>query len=409
MTFFPSPDPRKLFARDVEAMVRQRPRLTDVRYDHDRFTILFKTETGDHAISLAAVFAETSEMSPAMRNERLLHFVQASGETDLDTSWAVAAPRLVPLLRASSVESAILPSTTGGRAPNLARRPFLPFLHACLAIDNPRSTSYVRNDILEEWSISLDAASGRAIENLVRRDESHSVEPFDAAAGYPNWNVTANDGYEASRLLLPGWLAGFAGNVHGRPIAIVPERSQLIIAGDGDDKAIDRLLTAADREFTASPRRLSPGVYTVDKTGRVVPYFPPPGHPLATRAKLAHMKLAFHEYSQQQPALEERVAAEGTRVHVAAYQVVDTDAIGPVSFVVWTKGVDWLLPVADLVALGRDDGAPPRLVPWAAITSYAWAHLKPYGTEPQRMMTQGWPDEAILRQLEAYTVRYQTG
>lgn len=108
-------------------------------------------------------------------------------------------------------------------------------------------------------------------------------------------------------------------------------------------------------------------------------------------------------------ALEERVAIEGVELLVAPYQVLDTDAIGPVSVAVWTQGVDSVLPITDLVALDRNDGAPPRLVPWAAITGYAWAHLKPYDTDPPRMRTQGWPDEVALRQLEAHAVRFQTG
>lgn len=416
MTFFPPPKPRlsavnpqELFAREAEEVLRECLDLIEVHHDAPRFALVFKTATGDHRFSLVNVFQETREMSPEQRRERIAYFARAAEENDGESGWTVAAPRLVPLLRPVSVESALLDASTGGLSTDFAARPFLPFLRACLAIDNPTSTTYVRTDTLADWSVSLDVAIGRALENFTRLDADHRVESYDTSASYPIWHVSANDSHEASRLLLPGWLAGFAGNVRGRPIAIVPERSQLIVAGDGDDEAIDRLLRMADREFIASSRRISPGLYTVDRSGRVVPYIAPWCHPLAARTKIAHLKLALHEYGQQLPALEEQVKAKGLGLSVAPYQVFDTDAVGPISATSWVKGVDSLLPITDVVTFDRKDGAPPRFVPWAAMAGYASAQLQSHGTDPVRMRTLGWPDDVVLRQIEAHAIRHQTG
>jgi hypothetical protein len=418
VTFFPPPsrqapgvDPRGFFAREAEAVVRECLDLSEVHHDPARFALIFTTGTGEKCFSLLNVFNETRDLLPEKRRERIAFFARASEEHEdaTESAWPVAAPRLVPLLRPVSVESALLMANTGGRSPNLASRPFLPFLRACLAMDNPSSTTFVRTDTLAGWNVSLDTALGRAVENFTRLEANHSVESYDPSVAYPIWHVTANDSYEASRLLLPGWLAAFNGNVRGRPVAIVPERGQLIVAGDGDDDAIDRLLRTADREFIASPRRISPGLYTVDRSGRVVPYFSCASHALAARTRLAHLKLALHEYELQIPALQEQIKAKGLDLCVASYQALDTDAIGPLSVTMWIKGGDSLLPITDFVALDRKDGSPSRLVPWAAVTAYAWAHLQPWGSDPPRMRTLGWPDDTVLRQLEAHTVKHQTG
>ena len=221
MTFFPSPslqapgvDPRSIFAREAEAVVRACLDLTEVHYDPARFALIFTTGTGEKCFSLLNVFSETRDMLPEKRRERIAFFARASEEHEdaTESPWPVVAPRLVPLLRPVSVESGLL-----------------------------------------------------------------------------------------------------------------------------------------------------------------------------------------------------QVSAKGLDLFVAPYQALDTDAIGPLSVTTWIKGGDSLLPITDFVAFDRKDGSPSRMVPWAAVTAYAWAHLQAWGSDPPRIRTLGWPDDAVLRQLDAHAVRHQTG
>src|SRR5207302_268368 len=124
-------------------------------------------------------------------------------------------------------------------------RPFVPFLCEYLALDGDDSMSYVSESELRDWGISRDEAFARARATLASHDALHGVEPYDSDAPYPIWHVAYDDSYQSSRLLIPGWLASFAGRVQGRPIAIVPDRSRVIVTGDESPAAVRRLIETA--------------------------------------------------------------------------------------------------------------------------------------------------------------------
>src|SRR6185369_15379006 len=111
-------------------------------------------------------------------------------------------------------------------------------------------------------------------------DEHNRI--YDDRVDYPLWHVARDDSYESSRLLLPAWLASFAGKVKGKPVAVVPHRSCVVVGGDGDHACLRRLIEFARREYEASPRAISPALYTVDAGGALAPLVLPGDHPLAS-------------------------------------------------------------------------------------------------------------------------------
>ncbi len=122
-------------------------------------------------------------------------------------------------------------------------------------------------------------------------DRSASI--YDQTDG-PLFVVSTDDMYESSRLLIPGWLASFRGKVEGAPVAIVPHASLLLVGGSACPTMISRLVAIAAREFDASPRHVSPALYTVDESDRVVPYLSD-----AVDVCVAEHKLASWEYTRQ--------------------------------------------------------------------------------------------------------------
>jgi hypothetical protein len=262
-------------------------------------------------------------------------------------------------------------------------------------IDLPTSMSYVNAKSVADWGVGEDEVFAAIAQRL---DDLASVEVslYDRDQG-PLWHVTSNDSYETSRLLVPGWLASFAGKVEGRPIAIMPERATIMIAGDARPEMITRLLAKADREYRASNRRISPALYTIDDDGVVIPFRRPDGAPLASELAIAHEKLALEEYDIQKNALDQL----DEDVFVATYTAYVREG-RPLSRAVWTVDVPTHLPKTDVVVLlvpgaGEDD--EPREVieaPWDAV-----AHrLKPVpGLHPPRFATLDFPDESERRRL----------
>ena len=166
-----------------------------------------------------------------------------------------------------------------------------------------------RRDMIAKWGVQASDVFAAAAENG-QGNFVDDIEPFDPQAPYPIWHVARDDSYESSRILVPGWLASFADKVNGRPVAIVPHRSLLIVGGDGDERCLRRLIDSAKGEFEASPRRISPALYTVDHDGMVIPLALPVGHPLAADVAVGHVMAAIAEYEVQKAQLEQHLREE---------------------------------------------------------------------------------------------------
>src|SRR5690606_38941592 len=150
----------------------------------------------------------------------------------------------------------------------------------------------------------------------------------------------------------------------------VPERSTLLVTGDGNLDALQRLLKSAQREYRAAPRSISPALYSVDSSGAVVPFRVAADHPLANAIHSAEVELAAVEYAAQKQRLQSELEASGQDVFVASYSVIERQADGSIlSYCTWGQEVDCLLPRADLLALiGNEPGSEEpwhMLVPWA--------------------------------------------
>jgi hypothetical protein len=102
-------------------------------------------------------------------------------------------------------------------------------------------------------------------------------------------------------------------------LAIAPHRPFVLVGGDGDEACIERLIETARREYEASPRNVSPGLYTVDAGGAVVPLVLPGDHRPASEVALGHVLLASTEYEAQQQCLQQKYGIDPPRWRTARW------------------------------------------------------------------------------------------
>jgi hypothetical protein len=393
-----SESPRDIFRAEVEAILADMPEVTSVTRRPNEFVLDVLAKGTEHAIFLENTFHETREMSPEARAQRIRRVLSALGSDASEAGWAEVKSRIVPVLRASTLFLGAIEAEE--KMP--LTRPFLPFVVETLAIDSPDSLQFVVPSSLEDWGVDAEALFAVARENAVGYfGRNDGVDIYDASAPYPLWHVSADDDYEPSRLLVPGWLASFRGKVSGRPVAILPERATLLIGGDGDERCLKRLIEMAERECAASRRSISPALYTVDDAGSVVPLVLAEGHPLAKDVALGHVKLAVGEYQTQKEILQARL---GDDVFVASYTGVQAPDGSVFSYATWTEGVHTLLPETDEVALisGNMDDPTVRRVAWGRLVEIAGRYLtRVPNLEPPRWRVTEWPDAATLERLAA--------
>jgi hypothetical protein len=298
-------------------------------------------------------------------------------------------PTLLPTLRPLSAPNGHRRLPADRR---LVSRPFAGFLHELLCLDEDGLRRYVRVDQLAEWGLDADAARARAwsaldpTDGLVCRDDGL-------------WSVASGDGYEASRLLLPGFLQAFADRVQGEPIAIVPHAREVLIGGADDAAQVTQLLRHAPRRWREAGEPVSPVIYCW-RHGRLAPWIPPPTRDpiVAASVKAARLALAAREYASQAEELEDAAPFE---VGLAASESVRE----PYGFCRWPMGFTGTLPEADVVVFAHGD-TPVLAVPMADVVRLAG--LTATTDLPRRWSANGWPDRPTWAQLTARALDPET-
>jgi hypothetical protein len=390
---------RRAFARDMAELLRADPRVADVHPRHGDFALELELHGGEATIMfLENYFQESAHLEPGEREARVLARMAAVLRPIEGTaSFATVAPRLLPVLRSQSFFRA--GSGDLGTMPLPAAQPFVPFVDLGLVLDEDDRMSYVSSAHLAEWGVPLEDALLQAFENAAR------LEPPVTEDG-ATFHVDAGDDHESSRLAVPGFLASFADHVSGRPLAIVPSRSQLWITGSDDPELIVELTEVASREYDTANRAISPAIYTVDASGEVVPFHVEPSHPAYQAVRLGHLRLQVQEYDAQKLELDAHFEHDGIDVFVAAISgVIRTDGM-PLSWTLWGDGIDSLLPVADLVCFSTAPTLAESLfVPFTAVATILRDHFLPSPHfRPPRYRVRAHPPAELMTRLRAAAV-----
>jgi hypothetical protein len=408
-------DERAAFRQELIDLLLERlgevagaPRLQIEKDANDPLVFSVPLESGTRVrCNLHPLHAETRDLDPEERALRLERHVRGfiaglSGDSNPDTppDWEQVQGRLVPVLRALQQYSSIPPAA---RPPG---RRFDAGLIETAVIDFADTMQQISPQLLTKWGKTLDEVLAVAVSSLRSATSPKDVERLYDDAPTPIWHVARSDDYQSSRLLLPSWLASFRGKVNGRPIAIVPDRSTCIVAGDGDVDTVGRLIEIARSVYKESPRSISPIVYTIDAKDAVVPLTLPAGHPHHAGLRENRYHLLACEYGAQVQTLKQELAERGEDRYVAKYMVVEGGS-GLMSVTTWAKGADSLLPVTEVIAFAVQDPDDESewtylQVPYAAVEELAgdcWESVP--GLDPPRLRTLHWPSDETMDALRA--------
>ena len=399
------PPSREKFAQQVLDAVRATGKIATATYDADDFAIVFQRDAGDNEtgrIFLHNTFHETAELGRRERADRIRQLVSVFMEAQSrELPWAQAKNKLRPVLRGVSYGAGMLQSATVDSQVRMLSRPALPYLVELVVIDEPTSMAYVTSARLPEWGVSADEVFHTARANLAQGASGVTQRPGSSERAMVRF-IDSGDSYFTSMLLLDGFLAGLAPRVGGRPIAFVPDKNTLmVIAGDRPETLPD-LFGIIEQEFSESVRSISPVAYTVNDTGRVIPYQAPPGHPeLARAVHRAEVLLAAGEYGGQKEALEAAHERSGVDIFVGSVLLAERPDRSLFSVAVWPPDVDTLLPEADYVAFPSEDDQVT--VPFEDVAREASLLPEP-DYQPARYRLTAWPGPAVMDRLRAQAV-----
>lgn len=157
--------------------------------------------------------------------------------------------RVFPMLK----PIALLAEVRQRKLPMIAYRPFLADLIVAYVIDEPTSVAYVNEKHLDRWEVSEHDLHNQAVENLRRRTEERGNFTVVGEGAQHLVIFNSQDGYDATRLLLPGLLERWRPEFPGRMVIGVPSRDFLIIFSDADEQILANVanqiqMDAANRE-----------------------------------------------------------------------------------------------------------------------------------------------------------------
>jgi hypothetical protein len=206
----------------------------------------------------------------------------------------------------------------------------------------------------------------------------------------------SGDSYDASRILLVDRIRDLG--LPGHPVAMVPNRDSLLLAGSDDEIGPKIMAELAAKGLQESyPMSGMPLILTRDGWED---WMPPREHPHYKQFHELYLGWIGSLYAAQKGLLDAVHAREGIDVFVASFSAVQKQGGEEVSYCVWGEGVDTLLPVAEKVALmkaGHD--RPVALGTWKHARAVVDNLMEPTEHYPKRYRVRGFPDAAALEAI----------
>ncbi|ACL23162.1 DUF1444 family protein [Chloroflexus aggregans] len=165
-------------------------------------------------------------------------------------TFADVADRVMPMLKPIVLLNAVFEK----KLPMLAYRPFLADLIITYVIDEPHSVAYINERHLERWGIGEHQLHERALANLAARTKDRATFLMTGEGVQRLIVANTQDGYDATRLLLPDLLASWQPQFPGKMVIGIPNRDFLIAFSDADEEILTSIahqiqLDAAQREY----------------------------------------------------------------------------------------------------------------------------------------------------------------
>ncbi len=218
-------------------------------------------------LDLAEAF-ESYEQDPGRRDELVAGVVEEAeqrldagvGDTALDD----VRSDVMPLLKAP------FELRTYGFEP--AVTPFPGDLAAIYAVDTPEAFTIVRPQDVENWGISIEQLHELAVGNLRRQTNEEQPLLCEPAEGLELCGWASGDGYDATRMIVPGLRRQIV-KEYGGPAAYAVPMENVFVALPLEllrrGKTEEAFRTKVERDFQTSEDPLSPLIF-VERDGELV-------------------------------------------------------------------------------------------------------------------------------------------
>jgi uncharacterized protein YtpQ (UPF0354 family) len=176
------------------------------------------------------------------------------------TNFAELRERVFPMLKPLS----LLATVRERNLPMLVYRPFLADLMIAYVIDEPGQVAYINEQHLERWGVAEHELHERAIENLRHRTDERGNYTTAGTGEQRLIIFNTQDGFDATRLLLPALLERWRPEFSGRMVIGVPNRDFLILFSDSDSSILANLAHQIQMDSANREHGLTDQLFTLE-------------------------------------------------------------------------------------------------------------------------------------------------
>lgn len=303
------------------------------RYDPDRFQV--NGSDGGVQMNLGNLYEEYALLPDEERPDAVKRFVASLFPPELPKTWAEARKQIMPSVRDRLFLELL--SVRANKPAAVVQRALTDDLVEAIVYDGPNSMQFVTPSNLTDWGITEETLRAEAMKNLRARTREPFVERDPGV-----WESPWADNYDLARVLLPELILKL--KVKGEHLIFMPQRDHLIVTGT-DDEAHQ---SAADLVGDALelPRATTGRGWKLTSAG-LQPWVPE----VTSRFYAWHLEAQARDANEQKQALDEKFDDDGTDLFVGTTLFLDDPAGNPVTYAVWTKDADTLMPKAQYIVL----------------------------------------------------------
>lgn len=390
---FTRPSPER-FGRMVVAALERNGAPPPVVFDRAAFVV--RVGTGEDRYVLHNAYRDYCDAPRRRRPQVLKAYFGGGHDLRLPERYEDARKDLLPRVRERFVAEVerLSDAADGTTTPASPSVPLSDEYFIVVVWDQPMALMTLPAKTLAQWGVTLEQALEVARENLRSRSEPdfRSLAP---GLFRSDWR----DGHDASRILLVEQIARLP--VSGDPVAFIPHRDCLLVAGSDDPGALAAAAAVAEealrgpRPMSGVPLRLVGGewrVFAPEEAGRAE---------VAVRNLLLTSRA--QEYAEQKKLLDRADERAGRDVYHARYTLVEEKDGSLFSCCAWFPGEEATLPEADVIFF-MDEHEPPgsRVLGRATarrVREVMGAAVRRLDHHPPRWAVHGFPSDEELEAM----------
>jgi hypothetical protein len=387
------PPSKDEFAKLLMDSIRNAGETSEIIYDQQGFQ-LHDGETESRIVFLGNAYQEYCSAPASNREKILKHWARNwfSSQRQMPEEFEDIKHDLLPVVRSRCYfELTRLQLTLQGHEIAAWPHQILGEDFAVgLVYDLPESMQSISQDHLDDWGVTFYEALEVARQNLQELQQAF-IGPESGEGLYLS---ASKDGYDATRLILLDLIRRF--QLRGDPIAMVPNRDTLIVAGEDDEDALKGMLALAK----AGLQELRPisGIALRLDGEDWMPWLPAPEHSLYEEFRMLQIQAHGGDYGEQKELLDKLHEKNGEDVFVASFSGLQDEGGHVLNYAVWPKGVNALLPHTDVVAIMRNEDEPV-IAEFDKVLATVGHLMELLDMYPPRYRVKGFPSDEELAVL----------